>query len=144
MVGNISTVTSRTHERTGYPSTICVQTHINMKNILAHYIYMHPFNKIIINSSKTSQFAAHNKRLRKARTNELRYVVNSKAQNMKLKNSQIWDHVQWINDVFWCRCHSNSTGIPRQRHYESHNNQTYKTHTHTHEHFQLITATTSP
>jgi hypothetical protein len=94
---NISTVTSRTHERTGYPSTMCPTTY-KMKNILAHYIYMHPFNKIIINSSKTSQFATHNKLLRKARTNELRYVVNSNAQNMKLQNSQIWYNVQWIND----------------------------------------------
>jgi hypothetical protein len=94
---NISTVTSRTHERTGYPSTMCPTTY-KMKNILAHYIYMYPFNKIIINSSKTSLFATQNKLLRKARTNELRYVVNSNAQNMKLKNSQIWYHVQWIND----------------------------------------------
>jgi hypothetical protein len=59
---------------------------------------MHPFNKVIINSSKTNQFATHNKLLRKARTNEMRYVVNSNAQNMKFNNSQIWYHVQWIND----------------------------------------------
>lgn len=50
---------------------------------------MHPFNKVIINSSKTNQFATHNKLLREARTNELRYVVNSNAKNMKFNNSQI-------------------------------------------------------
>jgi len=59
---------------------------------------MHPFNKVITNSSKTNQFAIHNKLLRKATTNELRYVVNSTAQNTKFDNSQIWYHVQWIND----------------------------------------------
>jgi hypothetical protein len=95
---NISTVTTRTHERKGLSFYhLCPNTY-KIKNILAHFIYMHPFNKVITNSSKTNHFAIHNKLLSKATTNELRYVVNSNAQNTKFDNSQIWYHVQWLND----------------------------------------------
>ena len=86
---------SRTHRISFYH--LCPNTY-KIKNILAHYIYMHPFKTVIINSSKTNQFATHNKLLRKATTNELRYVFNSNAQNTKFHNSQIWYHVQWISD----------------------------------------------